>query len=215
MIEIVIACSGAVISFIALWISIYQIHLSNKHHLFDRRFKIYTVLDDFISGYLEFKSSKLTPLLGNYPSEELHLDFLKLTSVRSLKSVSDALIAFDQFMDIKLMMKKLEEFESYGREAKIVFKKKLGKQVSYFIENYSNVLVSLTFYQNHLADCCQKSYAIREQTGTIGNFSIEDKENEKDFREKVYFAYKELDRAYKVIMEEKIMEAIKKTLKLW
>ncbi len=135
---------SAIVAIIALLISCYQVRLSNKQSLFNRRLNIWITVDKLMSVYV--KNAKDLEH-DDEPQMDIDLQFALLTNTTYLQSISTSIThVLDAEPQLNLHLK-LDKMKSLAMEARFCFKGKSGNAIAEFIEAYQSLLFSMYQYQ--------------------------------------------------------------------
>ncbi len=146
------------LSIIAIIISIYQTHLSNKQHLFDKRMDKYLLFRDLL--YL-YGKNRNTITKDDSIYNEVDCQFVSLTFCSKLIEINAVLDHPFQSEHLKIFLNKMDELEKNSVEIQLLWKRKFVIQASLFIKNYKKLLISM---QKQYAFLCElKKQAITSE----------------------------------------------------
>lgn len=138
------SCGSAVAAFVALFISLRQGRMSNKQSLFERRLRIWIVVEKLMFLY---RSNSDHLDIGDGPQLHIELCFKWLTNTTFLQEIQLAIAhVLESGYQLKLHLK-LDEMKSLSAEAIFVFKFKPKVVIAEFIEAYQALLFSMYRYQ--------------------------------------------------------------------
>ena len=197
----------AIVAIIAIILSVYQIRLSNKQHLFDRRLKAYMRVCELYSLYQENAASLSEK--WDEPRLELDLEFMWLTNSFKMACYAEVIKKPLEEPFHQEFLKSLEELKCEAIEIEVIFNGKEAATVSQFIMAYADVLFSIYQYQFLL-------YKI-EQENSKHPMTLEEAQEhfpEKEKREKVKSSFEKLKATYSEMFTAKGNLKIKKQIEL-
>lgn len=136
--QLIFATSSLVVSVVAICISIYQVRLSNRQKLFDRRVDTYLVARELLSIFSK-KQEALTNAICIVPD----LMFIILTNNSYLKEMTRILNRPQEEGDIEKFFKKKEWLETKAIELKLIWQTNEARLISQFIQEYAELLFLL------------------------------------------------------------------------
>ncbi len=139
------------IAALALFQSHKQIQLSNKQQLFEKRLDTYLILEDLLGLYRKQREYIERKRLDQpIPSDELHWDFLVLTSNRTLDGLCDTILPQNRKSGKAVFVSKLDELERTVQKLKFIFQESVSSDACEFMDAYINILMMLYIYDAHL-----------------------------------------------------------------
>lgn len=145
--QLALSIITSIAAIIALFISVWQIFISNKHALFERRLAVYLKIRRLIELCNENKKFKESYIKDkNEPLYAINMLYIAMTNNIFLESAQTIIenILVSEHQRIYLM--KMEEFSSLSTEVTLIFPKKISINVAKFILNYKEMLVSMYKY---------------------------------------------------------------------
>lgn len=204
--ELLVSIISACIALVAIWQTHKQIKLSNKQQLFERRLNSYMFLSDFLGLY---KTSRelIEQERQDKPIESIENEFVYLTNSAYLENIT-YVIREQFFSDLhKRFLLKREEIKKEAKTLLFLFDKKISAPMSDFLLCYEKLLAEMRAYQkflNDVRDDSDKEIVIRKMTMEQRLDFFEEKEK----REPLLNAYRELKEAYAKIEKEKLEEKL-------
>ncbi len=201
----------AIVAIIALVQGHQQIKLSNKQYLFGSRVEYYLIAKGLIQLYENNVS--LSIFQDNMPIKSLmamEFIFARMTNNTYLEKITEVIAHPLENPYKKDFLIKLESMKDVSVKIKFIFD---GK-ISSFLGNY------VLYYQELLFKMYQYQITLNERKNVIQNPNqIPDKEKEwdveKEQRDELQKAIKNLKEAYKYLKEEDIEKKIEKQIKLY
>lgn len=202
----------AITAIAAIFISVKQIRLNNKQHLFDKRLEKYTVIRDLLSLY----SKNKTHIIDNDSiTTSLNLEFSWLTNVSYL---CDMIYVINQPLDTEkqnTFITKCEMLEKYSVEISILWNNKAGKTFAKFVLTYKELLQKM--YQqrvcvNTYEDYNENQNGVIELMYTYDQVKEEAKKNANDIG--LFETINKLDELYNIIVDNNYEQKILKSLKI-
>lgn len=203
-----LSLSTWIVALVALFISIYQMGLSNKQSLFEKRLKCYNI----VSGILrlcEENQRMINEKRADDPWLALDLEMTFLTNNTFLEELADAYHNPLQQPYHKTFLKKREELECIGEEVSLIFSGKTGITFRDFILAFDLVLQRAYQYVIVL----DKMEKHNEENPS----SIEEKQRifpEQENREYLQQAFKELQANYEIIIKGQYIRKLQRQLRL-
>lgn len=198
----------ALIAVLALGLSVHQIRLSNKQHLFDRRLKVYMLANGLVSlckeNYMWLSAKK-----ENTPQFANDYVFIWLTNNTYMEGQADAVEHPLEEPFHKEFLRKREELRNTAMEIELIFKGEAALAYSNFLRIYEATLAVMYQYQI-VIDRMRKENDKHPMT-------IEESEKmfpEKKHRDNLYNALTKLRKAYDTVAQEHIEKQMKKQLRL-
>ena len=204
----IIVCIATVISVIIAAIALVQtkkqVELSNKQNLFKDRIKSFLLIKALTKLYInnreEIEGEKEDNIYFN--CEFLFYQMINNSYVENMGNVmSNPLHNPEQ----KEFLKSLEELQNNAEKLRLLFKGEIGVATKKFILAYAQFLMSL--YQYKILINSMKDYAKTYPYVDI-NKAAEDMK-EKEHREKLFEAFKEIGETYKVLEKFDIEELVR------
>ncbi len=198
----------ALTAVLALVLSVYQIRLSNKQNLFDRRLKTYMLTSGLISlckeNYMWISGKRETR-----PRFDNDYVFIYLTNNTYMESQADAIEHPLEEPYHKEFLRKREELRNIAMEIELIFKGEVAVTYSKFLRAYEAALAVMYQYQiviNRIRKENEKHPMTIEESEKI--FS------EKKYRDRLYDTLDELREAYDAVSQEEVEKQMKKQLTL-
>ena len=201
-----ISVIAILISIVALFQTNRQIKLGNRQQLFDRRLDKYLFVRDLLNLY-----NKNQNLCVEYDDKFENVDFLfaMLTNCAALESICTAISEPLHGDKHKEFLTKCEMFEKSATEIELLWTDDLAKITGQFVRAYKDLLMAL-YQQQIMLNHIKK---LNEETPiTLEVFQNKAKENAE--RIKLFEIIDKIDCAYREIVEKKIEEHLKKSIKL-
>lgn len=195
-------------SIIALFLSMYQIRLSNRQQLFDRRLKTFLIANGLVHLYTESRLL-LENKRENIPQFAIDKEFSSLTNNTYMEQQEEAIKHPLEQPYHKGFLKKREELCELATELKLIFKGTEAIWYSEFVSCYEITLFEMYQYQI-VIDKIQK--ANNEKPTTLE--CLQEKLSEEKQRNELYLAMAHLKEAYAKLVDKKAEEKIKKQLVL-
>lgn len=199
----------ALTAIFAISLTLYQIQLSNKQHLFDRRLKAYIIVSGLLNLYEENKFL-LKRGKENMPEYSANLKFMYLTNNLYLERQTVAIKHPLESPYHQDFLKKCEEMKALATEIKFIFNANAATLYSDFVMCYQNLLLKTYQYQVVLNQ-------IQEKNNRNPMTSEERQKmfpHEETQREELYLAMEQLAKAYAEIVNNKVDEKIQNQLVL-
>ena len=136
----------AVTAILAIVLSIKQISLSNKHHLFERRLKAYMIVSGLV-GLYEENRMLIEGKRKDEPQFAIDHEFIWLTNNTYMEAQSEAIVHPLEQPYHKEFLKKREELRSLATEIRLIFKKPINDSYGKFVECYEKTLFRMYQYQ--------------------------------------------------------------------
>ena len=198
-----LALITAVIAIYALYQTSVQIRLSNKQFLFDKRLKVYMIVDGLMSLcndnpqiFKEYRKSCRTN----------DLNFIYMINNTYLEEQADVIKNTLSDPYHKNFLKKIEELETYATEATLIFNKKYSNTIGGFVNAYKKILFKMYQYQI-LTDNIGKEIEKHPTEFVI----LAERFGEEEHRKEVRASIEELERYYNemLVIDDKIKKQIK------
>lgn len=191
----------------ALILTLLQIRQSNKQKMFDRRIKIWTIvegLSNLCENNAEYlKSKQLEPDLSN----DLH--FLWMTNNSFLYDVSDAICVEANRIKQPVLLRKIELLKELSVEASLTYRGSVASYISQFLVAYEELLFSMYQYEI-LLDHMEKDAETFHWTLEKASKEL----NEVELRERVVEAKDALMRAFMKLTRKESIAKIKGQIRL-
>ena len=198
----------SVAAFIALYLSVRQIQLSNKQQLFDRRLKAYMLANSIISlckeNYMWLSEKReAEPQLTN------DIVFMWFTNNTYMESQAKAILQPLEQPFHNDFLKKLEELRSMAIEFKLIFKGDVALLYCDFLRDYEKTLTAMYKYQIIIKKINEEnSKHPRSLEELLQQFS------EKNCRDNLYEALDKLRESYDAVACEKVEKKLRKQIAL-
>lgn len=189
----------------ALFISVNQMRLSNQQKLFDRRLKIWLLVERLIAAYETHSHLIEQP---DEPLGDVSTLYQWLTNTSDLHGISSATSgALEPTVQLELHLK-LDELHSSAREASVIFAE-VGPTIELFIESYRALLFSLYRYQIQLNTMHDTASAWH-----LTETEAAEKTNEPIQRQSLFKAENELADSYARLTNRAVIASVEKQLRL-
>lgn len=203
----VLAVITATVAVLALIQSQYQIRISNKQHLFDKRIENYLVIVGLIELYKNnlsyFEEKKEKVLLAN------DLSFTWLTNNSYLEEITPAIKHPLEEPYHKALLLKLEDIKEIGTKSSFLYKGKAGQLLRDFVFSYQELLFRMYQYEILLKDMEKNAHEFR-----ISLEEAQKRFNEEEQRTRLQETITHLKQSYDVLVKGNVEEKIKKQIKL-
>ena len=198
----------SIAAFIAIYLSVRQIQLSNKQQLFDRRLKAYMLVNGIISlckkNYMWLSEKReAEPQLVN------DLFFMRLTNNTYMESQAKAIQQPLEQPFHNEFLKKLEELRSVAMEFELIFKGDIALQYSNFLRDYEKTLAVMYQYQIAIKKINEENSKHPRSLEELAQLFSEEK-----YRDSLYDALDKLKESYDVVAQEKVEKKLRKQLVL-
>lgn len=198
----------SVAAFIALYLSVRQIQLSNKQQLFDRRLKAYMLANSIISlckeNYMWLSEKReAEPQLAN------DFVFMWLTNNTYMESQAKAIQYPLEQPFHNEFLKKREELRSMAMEFELIFKGNIALLYSNFLKDYEETLAVMYQYQTIIKNMNEEN---SKHPSTLEELS--QMFSEKEYRDSLYDALDKLRESYDAVAQEKVEKKLRKQLVL-
>ena len=197
----------AAAAIIALLQTSHQTKLSNKQYLFDRRLRVYTVVQGLLRLYEEHRG--LLDSNKNEPQFAIDFDFLWLTNNTFMQQHAHAISHPLENPYHQDFLKKQEELRQIAEEIPLIFTGKEATAYSRFVVCYEQLLFRMYQYQialNRMKEANEKHPMAIEQANSN---TIEPR-----LRKQLFSAVDEIEEAYQVIDKKHLECKIKKQIRL-
>ncbi|HIT68079.1 MAG TPA: hypothetical protein IAB61_12700 [Candidatus Merdisoma merdipullorum] len=198
----------AVTAILAIVLSIKQISLSNKHHLFERRLKAYMIVSELV-GLYEENRMLIEGKRKDEPQFAIDHEFIWLTNNTYMEAQSEAIVHPLEQPYHKEFLKKREELRSLATEIRLIFKKPINDSYGKFVECYEKTLFRMYQYQI-IIDKMMKENEKKPMTPE----ELQKFFPEKEHRTRMYDAMEELKVSYQALVDQKADEKITKYIRL-
>lgn len=198
----------SIAAFIAIYLSVRQMQISNKQQLFDRRLKAYMLVNGIISlckkNYMWLSEKReAKPQLAN------DLVFMWLTNNTYMESQAKAIQQPLEQPFHNEFLKKLEELRSMAMEFELIFKGDIALQYSNFLRDYEKTLAVMYQYQIIIKKINEEN---RKHPRSLEELSQMFPEEE--YRDSLYKALDKLRESYDVVAQEKVEKKLRKQIAL-
>lgn len=195
---------------IALFQTGKQIKVSNKQNLFEKRMNILIKVTGLMKLYEENRNLMIE---DNKKDDSVVLmvdfNFENLTNNTYLEDIAICVHKALEQPYQKQLLTRLEELRNISTTIMYLFPDKHAKALSEFVFNYQNAL--FTIYQYQILSNNIRNASIKFKTDA---HETAKQLNEPKHREKLFLSYKKLEESYKKIINEDIIEEIRKKIKL-
>lgn len=209
--NIVSSVIAMMIAVISLIFSGVQIYLSNKQCLFDRRLKVYMLVQGLMDLCRDYLDGILTER-NNGPEPSVDTMFANLTNNSYLESMANAIEHPLQSLFQQDFLRKREELRKMAMECELIFKGKEAGVYGCFVRTYENTLVAMYRYKIVIDKMEETNNKHRMTEEALVNIC-----GEEQVRHKLYDALEALKTAYDAAEQEEVERKIRKqiTLKFW
>lgn len=209
--NIVSSVIAMIIAVISLIFSGVQIYLSNKQCMFDRRLKVYMLVQGLIDLCREYLNGILTER-NNGPEPSVDTMFANLTNNSYLERMANAIEHPLQSPFQQDFLRRREELRKMAMECELIFKGKETLAYSEFVRAYEKTLEVMYRYKmviDKMEETSNKYHMTEEALINICR--------EKPARHKLYDALEALKTAYEAAVQKNVQRKIRKqiTLKSW
>lgn len=128
----------AMTAILAVVLSVKQISLSNKHHLFERRLKVYMIVSGLVCLYKENRNL-IERKRKDEPQFAIDHEFIWLTNNTYMEAQSEAIVHPLEQPYHKDFLKKREELRRLATEIRLIFKKPINELYGKFVECYEKL----------------------------------------------------------------------------
>ncbi len=202
------AIMTSVAAFIALWLSVRQIRISNKQQLFDRRLKVYMLANGIISLCKE-NYKWLSEKREAKPQLTIDIVFMCFTNNAYMESQYQAVKYPLEQPFHNEFLKKREELRSMAMEFELIFKGNTALRYSDFLRDYEKSLSVMYQYQIIIKKMDEEN---SERPRTLEDLAQQF--SEKEYRDKLYDALDKLRESYDAVAQEKVEKKLRKQLVL-
>lgn len=198
----------AITAVLAMVLSVKQIRISNKQHLFERRLNAYMIVTGLVGLYQENKNL-IEGKRKDEPQYAISYEFVWLTNNTYMEAQS-AVIAhpLDQIYQ-KEFLKKREELRGLATEIRLIFKKPVSELYGNFVECYEMTLFRMYQYQIIIDKMMKEN-----ERNPMTREELQKVFPEKKQRLEMYDAIEKLKVSYQVLIQEKANEKITKYIRL-
>lgn len=193
---------------LAVVLSVEQISLSNKQHLFERRLNAYMIASGLVGLYAEHRNL-IEGKRKDEPQFAIDYEFMWLTNNTYMEAQSEVIFHPLEQPYHKEFLKKREELRSLATEIRIIFKNPVDELYGKFVECYEMTLFRMYQYQI-IIDKMKKE---NEKNPTTLE-ELQKVHPEKERRLKMYDAMEELKVSYQALLDQKADEKITKYIRL-
>lgn len=198
----------SIAAFIAIYLSVCQIQLSNKQQLFDRRLKAYMLVNGIISlcreNYMWISGKReAEPQLTN------DFFFMSLTNNAYMESQAKAIKHPLEQPFHNNFLKKLEELRSMAIELELIFKGDVVLPYCDFLRDYEKTLTAMYKYQIIIKKINEENSKHPRSLEELSQLF-----SEKKYRDSLYVALDKLRESYDVVAQENIEKKLRKQIAL-
>lgn len=198
----------SVAAFIAIYLSVRQMQLSNKQQLFDRRLKAYMLANGIISickkNYIWLSEKReAEPQLAN------DFVFMCFTNNAYMESQAKAIQQPLEQPFHNEFLKKREELRSMAMEFELIFKGDIALQYSNFLRDYEKTLAVMYQYQIIIKKINEENSKHPRSLEELSQLF-----SEKKYRDNLYEALDKLRESYDVVAQEKVEKKLRKQIAL-
>ena len=196
---------------IALFISCKQMALSNKQCLFDRRLKVYMLVQGLMALCREYLNGILTER-NNGPEYSVGSMFANLTNNSYLESMENAIEHPLQSPFQQDFLRQREELRKVAMECELMFKGKEAGVYGDFVRAYEKTLAAMYRYKIVIDKMEETNNKHRMTEDALVNIC-----REEPVRHELYETLEALKVAYDAAEQENVQRKIRKqiTLKFW
>mgnify|MGYP007107248854 CR=1 FL=1 len=198
----------SVAAFIAIYLSVRQMQLSNKQQLFDRRLKAYMLANGIISlckkNYIWLSEKReAEPQLAN------DFVFMCFTNNAYMESQAKAIQQPLEQPFHSEFLKKREELRSMAMEFELIFKGDIALQYSNFLRDYEKTLAVMYQYQIIIKKINEENIKHPRPLKELSQLF-----SEKKYRDNLYEALDKLRESYDAVAQEKVEKKLRKQIAL-
>lgn len=198
----------SVAAFIAIYLSVRQMQLSNKQQLFDRRLKAYMLAKGIISlckkNYIWLSEKReAEPQLAN------DFVFMCFTNNAYMESQAKAIQQPLEQPFHSEFLKKREELRSMAMEFELIFKGDIALQYSNFLRDYEKTLAVMYQYQIIIKKINEENIKHPRPLKELSQLF-----SEKKYRDNLYEALDKLRESYDAVAQEKVEKKLRKQIAL-
>jgi predicted nucleotidyltransferase len=206
--EIVLSIATIATAVIALFMTFFQMQLSNKQSLFDKRIENYMIADELCVLYNDNRKSLLRLERDKFISS-LDIMFRLIMQTACLEQATNVMISPNPPFAIKQFWETCEHLASSSAKTKFLFRNRKALVLSNFVIAYKELLVVMYRYKIAM-DCMEEYKRVFDFTFEKAQETTDEPKKRKD----VFSALDRIESLYTQIEEEKIREAIEKKIKL-
>lgn len=198
----------AITAILAVVLSVEQIRLSNKQHLFERRLNAYMIVSGLV-GLYQKNRNLIERKREDEPQYAIDHEFIWLTNNTYMEAQSEVIAHPLEQPYQKEFLQKREELRSLATEIRLIFKSPVNELYGKFVECYEVTLFRMYQYQiviDRMMKENEKTPMTREELQKIFP--------EKKQRLIMYDAMEELKVSYKALIDQKADEKIMKYIRL-
>ena len=192
----------------ALVLSFHQIKLSNKQNLFDRRLKVYMLVNGLIS-LCKDNYKWLSEKREAEPQWTNVCTFRWMTNNTYMESQINAINHPLEQPFHKEFLRKREELRNTAMEVELIFEGEAAFTYSDFLRAYESVLVAMYQYQIIIDKIKKENEKQCKEVEVYVKMFHEEK-----YRESLYDAREKLKKAYDTVTKDNIKKQMEKQLKL-
>ena len=193
---------------LAVILSVKQIRLSNKQHLFERRLSVYMIVSGLVDLYAEHRNI-IEGKRKDEPQFAIDHEFMWLTNNIYMEAQSEVIFHPLEQPYQKEFLKKREELRSLATEIRLIFKKPINELYGKFVECYEMTLFRMYQYQiiiNKMMKENEKNPMTPEEAQKFFP--------EKEYRIRMYDAMRELKISYQALVDQNADKKITKYIRL-
>ena len=198
----------SIAAFIAIYLSVRQIQLSNKQQLFDRRLKAYML----VNGIISLCRENYMWISGKREAEpQLTNDFFSMGLTNNTYMESQAK-TIQQPLEQPFhneFLKKLEELRSVAMEFELIFKGDIALQYSNFLRDYEKTLAVMYQYQIIIKKINEENSKNPRSLEELSQMF-----SEEEYRDSLYKAMDKLRESYDVVAQKKVEKKLRKQIAL-
>lgn len=198
---------SAIVACVAIILTLRQIKLSNKQHLFDKRIENYIIARGLIQLYRDNASVINNEKDGVMLSNDF--DFKLLTNNTYLESITYAIDKPLKGLGHKELLIKLENLKEVAIKIKFLFSGNASNLLGDFVLYYQELLFEIYRYQIIINQIYKENQIHEEEIEEAAK-----KVGEKTYRVKLQDAFDNLKQADSALKNENVEEQIKKQIKL-
>lgn len=195
--EFILAVATFIASITAIIISVYQIHLSNKHQLFERRVNSYLFVSEIVTHY-EIYSGPLERTRDSNKLLDVIGDYMCLTMVSPLKECNKLLAEFSD-EDYDTLLAKIKDINSKKLETTLIFSQTIATPISDFIDCYTAVVNKLPIYYRF----------VDRNISDDGKIQITDIPFEQNERNCVIQAFDKLKKSFELVKRNDVLKQMR------
>lgn len=195
-----------VISVFSIILTLYQILVSNRQKLFDKRIENYSIVSGLVKLYGDNREDFNDKDVGFF--SDIDLKFFYLTNNPYLNEFSNMIN--DPMNDDyrKKFLLKLEELKAIADISTFLYKGKYGEYIKDFVLSYVEVLFEMFKYELFLIR--------KASSGSKGpSYEKHLNDSEKKKKDELRIVIRNLDHAYEVLVDKNVDKEIRKQIKIF